>query len=184
MQGERGEEEEHNTNRKTLLLPVGRPRRFLAARGVLSRWYSSLPARGSASCAASRVFLAAISASMPASVARSWSRYDLSATISCTSDSRRCARNGLSAGPGPPPRRRQWRCRHPAYRLLTVSFFFARSLLVRVTIFCDGLAQRTGRPNHPMPVHRCGAVFLVTFLIYAWIDDATGLAGQMTQIKN
>ena len=42
---------------------------FLAARGVLSRWYSSLPVRLSASCAASRVFLAAISASMLASVA-------------------------------------------------------------------------------------------------------------------
>ena len=69
---------------------------FLAARGVLSRWYSSLPARDSASCAASRVFFAAISASMPASVARSWSRYDFRATISWTRLSRRCALKALT----------------------------------------------------------------------------------------
>ena len=64
-------------------------------------------------------------------------------------------------------------CRHRAYRLLTVSFFFARSLLVRVTIFCASSMVSTESlrpPNHPMPVHRCDAVFLVTFLIYACID--------------
>ena len=86
-----------NTNPRPYFSPSDTLRDgFLAARGVLSRWYSSLPVRDSASCAASRVFLAAISASMPASVARSWSRYDLSATISCTSDSRRCALKALT----------------------------------------------------------------------------------------
>ena len=96
MQGERGEEEA-NTSASTYFSPSDTLRAgFLAARGVLSRWYSSLPVRDSASCAASLVFFAAISASMPASVARSWSRYDFSATISWTRLSRRCARNALT----------------------------------------------------------------------------------------
>ena len=69
LQGKRGEDEE-NTSPRPYFSPSDTLRDgFLAARGVLSRWYSSLPARDSASCAASRVFLAAISASMPASVA-------------------------------------------------------------------------------------------------------------------
>ena len=52
--------------RRTYFLSPSDRAGFGAARGVLSRWYSSLPV-DSASCAASRVFLAAISASMPAS---------------------------------------------------------------------------------------------------------------------
>ena len=69
MQGKRGEDEE-NREHKPYFSPSDTLRAgFLAARGVLSRWYSSLPVRLSASCAASRVFFAAISASMPASVA-------------------------------------------------------------------------------------------------------------------
>mgnify|MGYP004163950997 CR=1 FL=1 len=52
--------------------------------------------------------------------------------------------------------------RHRAYRLLTVSFFFARSLLVRVTIFCASsmVSTESFRPeNQPIPlVHRAGAV--------------------------
>ena len=56
--------------RKTYFSPSDTLRAgFLAARGVLSRWYSSLPVRDSASWLASRVFFAAISASMLASVA-------------------------------------------------------------------------------------------------------------------
>ena len=55
-------------------------------------------------------------------------------------------------------------CRHRAYRLLTVSFFFARSLLVRVTIFCASSMVSTESfrpPNQPIPlVHRAGAVCL------------------------
>ena len=69
LQGKRGEEED-NTSPRPYFPPSDTLRAgFLAARGVLSRWYSSLPVRDSASCAASRVFLAAISASIPASVA-------------------------------------------------------------------------------------------------------------------
>ena len=110
---------------------------FLAARGVLAAGTPRCPCRDSASCAASRVFFAAISASMPASVARSWSRADLSATISWTS-TRRCALKaftvsrsclrGLASRENRGDHRvicRRWR----AYRLFTVSFFFARSLL-------------------------------------------------------
>ena len=61
-------------------------------------------------------------------------------------------------------------CRHRAYRLLTVSFFFARSLLTRETTSCapSTVSTESDRPpNQPMPVQRCDAVFLVTFLIYA-----------------
>ncbi|CAH0369245.1 unnamed protein product, partial [Pelagomonas calceolata] len=117
---------------------------FLAARGVLSRWYSSLPVRDSASCAASRVFLAAISASMPASVARSWSRYDFSATISWTRLSRRCARNALTAFGTPASR-----------RLFTVSFFLAKSLLTRETTSC---APSTVSTESDRPVRKSTSV--------------------------
>ena len=62
-------------------------------------------------------------------------------------------------------------CRHRAYRLFTVSFFFARSLLTRETTSCAPSTVSTESerpPNHPIPlVQRVGAVFLVTFLIYA-----------------
>ena len=70
MQGKRGEEEENTSARPYYFSPSDTLRAgFLAARGVLSRWYSSLPVRDSASWLASRVFFAAISASMLASVA-------------------------------------------------------------------------------------------------------------------
>ena len=56
-------------------------------------------------------------------------------------------------------------------RLFTVSFFFARSLLTRETTSCAPSTVSTESlrpPNHPIPlVQRVGAVFLVTFLIYA-----------------
>ena len=58
IQGERGEEEANTNPRPYYFSPSDTLRAgFLAARGVLSRWYSSLPVRLSASCAASRVFL-------------------------------------------------------------------------------------------------------------------------------
>jgi len=64
-------------------------------------------------------------------------------------------------------------------RLLTVSFFFARSLLTRETTSCAPSTVSTESerpPNQPMPVHRVGAVVSVTFLIYAWIDAQTRAA--------
>jgi hypothetical protein len=54
------------------------------------------------------------------------------------------------------------------HRLLTVSFFFARSLLVRVTIFCASSMVSTESlrpPNQPIPVHRVDAVVSVTILM-------------------
>ena len=96
MQGDRGRGRAKTSPRPYFSPSATLRAGFLAARGVLSRWYSSLPVRLSASCAASRVFLAAISASMPASVARSWSRYDFRATISWTRLSRRCALKALT----------------------------------------------------------------------------------------
>ena len=69
-----------------------------------------------------------------------------------------------------------------------MSFFFARSLLVRVTIFCASSMVSTESlrpPNHPMPVHRCDAVFLVTCLIYAWIyATPRGVDAPVPQVKS
>ena len=68
-----------------------------------------------------------------------------------------------------------------------MSFFFARSLLVRVTIFCASSMVSTESlrpPNHPIPVHRVGAVVSVTILMpHPRSVDAHRWAGQMTQIK-